>query len=284
MSGEGEGESSRQHWGDSAEAWARAAEEEETGASASATKWMLETAGLQAGDRVLELACGAGRVGLQAAEIIGPTGTVLCSDFAEGMVQAVRDRVGRTGVANVETRVLDAESLDLDDGSFDVVLCRFGYMLMGDPRRALAESRRVLHPGGRLVLAVWGSADDNPWLSLIFDATMSQLGAPPPEPGTPGPFALGDAAQLRQMVEEAGLIDVEAVEIEAAQNYGSLERWWDQLREVSGALAALLDALPAADAGAIKEAALDAGRQYVHSDGEPTFPASIVGAHGHRPD
>ncbi len=283
MSDENDRESSRQQWGDSAEAWARAAEEEETGASASATRWMLEVAELEPGDRVLELACGAGRVGLQAAEVVGPEGTVLCSDFAEGMVEAVRDRVSRTGIANVEARVLDAESLDIDDGTFDVVLCRFGYMLMGDPRRALAESCRVLSPGGRLVLAVWGSADDNPWLSAIFEATMSQLGAPPPEPGTPGPFALADASQLRGMLGEAGLAEVDAVEIETGQTYGSLELWWDHLREVSGALAALLDALPAADAEAIEGAALDAGRRYVGSDGEPTFPASIVGAQGRRP-
>jgi len=283
MNDAGNREASRQQWGDSAEAWARAAEEEETGASASATKWMLEAAELQPGDQVLEIACGAGRVGLQAAEVIGPAGMVLCSDFAESMAQAVRDRVVRAGIANVKTRVLDAESLDLEAESSDVVLCRFGYMLMADPYRALSESCRVLRPGGRLVLAVWDRAGRNPWLSTIFDATMNQLDAAPPQPGAPGPFALGDTAHLRQMLEGTGLIGIDVIEIEAEQTYDSLEGWWEQIRAVSGPLAALLDALPPPDAEAVREAALGAAQRYVESSGEVVFPASIVGAQARRP-
>lgn len=185
MSDEASRESAEQ-WGGAAEAWARAAEEEETGASASATRWMLETAALRPGEEVLELACGAGRVGLEAARMVQPGGTVLCSDFSEAMVQAVRDRVSRTGIENVGARVLDAEDLSLDSQRFDVVLCRFGYMLMSDPAAALGESRRVLRPGGRLLLAVWGEAGENPWLAAVMAAIVDQLGAPPPEPGTPG--------------------------------------------------------------------------------------------------
>lgn len=89
MSDEAPRETGQQQWGSSAEAWVRAAEKEETGASASATKWMLEAAELQSGDRVLELACGAARVGLQAAAMVQPRGSVLCSDFSEGMVRDV---------------------------------------------------------------------------------------------------------------------------------------------------------------------------------------------------
>src|SRR5918994_918498 len=136
-------------WDEVAENWARAAEEEEKGASADAARWMLEAAELQAGERVLELACGAGRVGLQAAGQVGPDGTVLCSDFSEAMVGAVQQRVDRLGIPNVDARVLNAEDIDLDAEPFDIVLCRFGYMLMPDPAQALRESARVLRPGGR---------------------------------------------------------------------------------------------------------------------------------------
>jgi enediyne biosynthesis protein CalE5 len=273
----------QEQWGSSAEAWLRAAEEEETGASASATTWMLGAAGLQPGDRVLELACGAGRVGLQAAELVQPDGTVLCSDFSQSMVEAVEKRIGRTGIANAEARVLDAQDLDLEEASFDLVLCRFGYMLMPDPLRALAESRRVLRPGGRSVLAVWGTAEKNPWLGTVTNAVMETLGAPPPQPGTPGPFALGEVGRLRETIEGAGLVDVEVVKIDTEQSYDSLEGWWEQLREVSGPLAALLDALPTDQAEAIKTAAFAAARRYVRSGGEVVFPANVVGASGNRP-
>lgn len=283
MNDSGESESSQdEHWGDSAAAWARAAEEEETGASASATEWMLQAAAPRPGEQVLEVAGGAGRVGLQAAAPVEPGGNVLCSDFAEGMVEAVRERIARNGIGNAEARLLDAQDLDLEDESFDIALCRFGYMLMPKPRRALAESHRVLRPGGRLILAVWGEASKNPWLSTILDAVMEELGAPPPEPGTPGPFALGEPAQLKEMLEQAGLAEVEVTEIDTEQAYDSLEGWWRELKEVSGPLTALLDALPTETVEKIEAAAFATAHQYVGEDGKPAFPAVVVGARGVR--
>jgi SAM-dependent methyltransferase len=233
---------------------------------------------------VLELACGAGRVGLQAASRVGPDGTVLCSDFSEAMVDAVAERVERLGIPNVSTRVLNAEGLDLaDEERFDVILCRFGYMLMADQPQALRESARVLRSGGRLVLAVWGTGEKNPWLSLILNAVMKHLGAPPPAPGMPGPFSLGEADRLRALVEGAGLIDIEIAEIDAQQSYDSIEAWWEEILEVSGPLAAMLNALPEDDRNAIRQAVLIDGEKFIATDGGATFPASIVGAKARKP-
>ncbi|MGN6586672.1 MAG: class I SAM-dependent methyltransferase [Solirubrobacterales bacterium] len=277
-------EASRQQWSDAASSWARAAEEEETGASGEATKWMLAAADLQPGQRVLELACGAGRVGLQAASRVGPDGTVLCSDFSQAMVDAVAERIDRLGVPNVSTRVLNAEQLDLsDEERFDVVLCRFGYMLMADQPQALRESARVLRPDGRLVLAVWGTGEENPWLSLILNAVMEHLGAPPPEPGMPGPFSLGEAERLRALVEGAGLVEVEVAEIEAKQPYDSIEAWWEEILEVSGPLAAMLKALPANDREAIRSTVVAEAERFIADDGNAVFPAAIVGAKARKP-
>jgi SAM-dependent methyltransferase len=275
-------ESSKDQWGGSAEAWARLAEKEETGASARAGEWMLEGAGLASGERVLELACGAGRVGLQAAPLLGAGGSILCSDFSAEMVAAVDRRVERLGLDNVETAVLDAQSLDLDDESFDVALCRFGYMLMPEPGRALAETQRVLRPGGRLVMAVWGEAEANPWLTTIFEVVMERLGAPPPPPGTPGPFALGEAGTLEGMLEEACLENIEVVKLDAEQPYGSAEDWWRHNREVSGPLTALFSALSAEDVEAIERESLSRAHHY-ERDGGVVFPAAILGARAMRP-
>jgi SAM-dependent methyltransferase len=276
-------EASREQWSEAAPSWARAAEEEETGASREATIWMLEAADLQPGERVLELACGAGRVGLQAAGRVGPEGTVLCTDFSEAMVDAVAERVERLGVSNVSTRVLNAEDPELEDEEpFDAVLCRFGYMLMADPLQALRESGRALRPGGRLMLAVWGAGEKNPWLSIILSALMDHLNAPPPPPGTPGPFSLGDSDRLRELVEQAGLVDVEVTDVEAKQRYDSLDAWWDEILDVSGPLATMLNALPEADRAKIRAAALAEAAQFGGED-EAIFPASIVCAKALKP-
>jgi SAM-dependent methyltransferase len=270
-------EASREQWSAAARSWARAAEEEETGASGDATPWMLAAAELRPGRRVLELACGAGRVGLQAASLVGPDGTVLCSDFSQEMVAAVAERVGRLGVPNVETRLLDAQQLELPDDEFDAVLCRFGYMLMADPVQGLRESARVLHPGGKLALAVWGTAEQNPWLWLVIEALIDRLNAPRPEPGTPGPFSLGEPERLRAVCEEAGLSDIELEEISTEQTYDSLDAWWEELLEVSGPLAAMLKALPDEDREAIRDKAFAGGEQFL-SEGRAVFPAAILGA------
>lgn len=276
-------EASREQWSQAAKSWARAAEEEDKGASADAARWMLEAAELQPGERVLELACGAGRVGLQAASRVDPEGTVLCSDFSEAMVKAVSERAERLGVPNVETRVLDAQQLELPDDAFDVALCRFGYMLMADPQAALRETARVLRPGGRLVLIVWGTAEQNPWLWLVIEALIDRLNAPRPEPGTPGPFSLGEAERLRSLVEAADLAEVELVELAAAQPYDSLDAWWQELLEVSGPLASMLKALPDEDREAIRAKALGGGEKFVSDDGRAVFPAATVGAVARKP-
>ena len=269
-------EASKEQWSDAAPSWARAAEEEETGASREATVWMLEAADLRPGERVLELACGAGRVGLQAAGRVGPEGTVLCTDFSEAMVDAVAERVERLGVSNVSTRVLDAEHIDLgSEEPFDAVICRFGYMLMADPLQALRESGRALRPDGRLVLAVWGPGESNPWLSIILSALMDHLNAPPPQPGAPGPFSLGDLDHVRGLIEQAGLVDPEVAEIDARQRYDSLDGWWKEILDVSGPLATMLNGLPEEDRAKIRAAALAEAEQF-GGDGEAVFPASIV--------
>ena len=84
----------------------------------------------------------------------------------------LRAALTQRGLANVEFRVIDAQEIDLPDGSVDGVLSRFGLMLVPDPRRALEESHRVLRPGGRLAYAVWGAIDRNPWITLLAGALL----------------------------------------------------------------------------------------------------------------
>ncbi len=114
---------------------------------------MLDAVSLQPGERVLELAAGLGETGMLAAERVAPMGGVIVSDQADAMLDGARARALQLGLSNIEFQVLGAEWIDLPLASVDAVLCRWGYMLIADPSAALAETRRVLRPGGRLALA-----------------------------------------------------------------------------------------------------------------------------------
>lgn len=109
------------------------------------------------GERVLDVACGTGLVALPAARAVGPNGQVHGVDIAERMVDTLRTRAVPAGLRQVAATRMDAQQLLLPDGGFDVVLCALGLMYVHDPAQALREMRRVLRPGGRAVLAVWGA-------------------------------------------------------------------------------------------------------------------------------
>ena len=125
-------------------------------------EWMIEKLAPRPGDTVLELAAGAGDTGFEAAAMVGESGRLISTDFSPEMVEVARRRGAELGLRNVDYRVMDAEHIELDSGSVDGVLCRFGYMLMADPAAALAETRRVLRRNGRLALSVWGAPRAQP--------------------------------------------------------------------------------------------------------------------------
>ena len=98
------------------------------------------------------------------------------------------------------------------------MICRFGYMLMPDPPAALAETRRVLKPGGRLTLAVWREADRNPWVSIVGRLLLERGHVPPPEPGAPGMFTMARDERIRELLESAGFDVLRIEEVPSSSN------------------------------------------------------------------
>ena len=268
----------REHWSGVAGAWAKGRPRAGAAGGDRAHRWMLEQAALEPGMRVLEVASGSGAAGVAAAERVGPNGHVLVSDFAEAMVDAARGRAGEAGAQNVDFAVLDAQDLALDDDSFDVVICGFGLMLFPDPVRAAREARRVLSPGGRLVAAVWSEEAANPWLASAFRALMEQIGAPEPEPGTPGPFALGSADRLRDVLSEAGFETVEVERVALTEPHDSPETWWSAIETSAGPLVALLRALPEETRAAVRARAAERVERFQTPSGGLEFPTAFNGA------
>jgi ubiquinone/menaquinone biosynthesis C-methylase UbiE len=128
---------SRKRWGEQADGWESTRDELRT-ATMPVSAWMIDALDPQPGQTLLELAAGTGDTGLLAAELIEPGGTLISSDFSPEMLQVAQRRAEELGVSNVRFKQIDADtSIDIEAGSIDGVLCRWGYMLMADPENAL---------------------------------------------------------------------------------------------------------------------------------------------------
>jgi len=246
------------------------------------TARLLELAALRPGDRVLELACGAGGLGLAAAERVAPGGDVVLSDVVEEMTSIAAARANALGLDNASTCVLDLDCIDQPDASFEVVLCREGLMFASDHARAAGEISRILRPGGRVALSVWASRERNPWLGLVFDAVSAQVGAPMPPPGMHGPFSLDDADHLAGLFSGAGLTDVVVTELETPLHVASFDEWWTRTSALAGPLTNILSALPADAAQALRARVQETARAYETAAGLE-FPGVSLVATARRP-
>lgn len=179
---------------------------------------LLAQVALPPGARVLDVACGTGLVTLLAAHAVGPCGAVQGVDISERMVQATLHRAHAQRLRQVRAARMDAEHLDLPDASFDVALCAFGLMYLPEPERALRELRRVLSPGGRLGLAVWGERARCGWSALfpIVDAEVSSEVCPLF-------FRLGQGDALARLCAQAGFTGVRTDRMSTSLRYADAD-------------------------------------------------------------
>ena len=269
-------EQSLETWGQMASGW-EDRREWMLGITGQVNDWLVEKADPQPGRTILEIAAGPGDLGFQVAERVGAEGHVISTDFAPEMVDLAR-RIGESrGLTNVEDRVLDAERMDLAEDSVDGVVCRWGYMLMADPAAALKETRRVLRDGGPLAFAVWATPERNPW-AAVPGMTLVQRGhMPPPEPGAPGIFALGEPGRIRELVTGAGFGEPELAEIAFEFRYADFEDLWDALVRLAGPLARAVKALTEEERQATRSAIMQNVAPYRNEDGSYSAPAVTWG-------
>jgi len=164
---------------------------------------LLDRAALRAGERVLDVACGTGIVARLAAEQVGETGTVAGLDVNPGMLAVARS-VTPPEIA-IDWHAASAEAIPLPDDAFDVVLCSIGLQFMADKPAALSEMRRVLAPGGRLLLNAPGPTP--PPLAVMAEALATHV-RPQVAGFVHAVFSLHDPEQLRGLLDAAGFADV----------------------------------------------------------------------------
>lgn len=222
-------ETTRAQWQEAAEAWHRWGPTLEAWLG-EATERMLDLAGVGERSRVLDVAAGAGGEA-QAAARRGAS--VLATDISDAILGYVRG-------SGIETRAMDGESLDLDDGAFDAVVSRLGVMYFPNKPAALAEQRRVLRPGGRVGAVVFAEADRNGFFAVPISIVRERAQLPPPAPGLPGPFS---AVGIGELLADAGFTDIVVERLEAPVRLRTAAECTQFERESFGALHQMLAGL-----------------------------------------
>lgn len=270
----------REMWATVTTGWERHADFVES-RGAEVTRLLLDATMPRPGERVLELACGAGDVGLAAAPIVAP-GDVVVSDVVAEMAAIAERRAAARALSNVTARTFGVEAIEAEDASFDIVLCREGLMFAADPARAVSELARVLRPGGRGAVAVWGPRERNPWLGLVFDAVSAQFGRQVPPPGAPSPFALAGAHRLEKLLSTNGLEDVTVREVNVPLSAASFDEWWTRIAALAGPLTTMLAALPEEAGRELESRLRDNVRAFQNESGGLRFPGVALIGSGRR--
>jgi ubiquinone/menaquinone biosynthesis C-methylase UbiE len=230
------------------------------------------------GQRLLDVAAGVGDPTLQLALLVGPSGHVTATDGVAEMLDCLRTRAHARALHHVTVLATSAEELEVPAAAYDGACSRFGAMFFADPPRALANMRRAVRPGGRLVLAVWGEREANPFFTLTMDA-LDDAGAPAASlpPGSKTVFEFADAGVLADLARAAGWQDVreERVRFGITLADTAPEDVLTVLTELSRKITERVALLDEAQRAAAQELVTLRARPFVHG-GSVVFPAQVL--------
>ncbi|HEX8754057.1 MAG TPA: methyltransferase domain-containing protein [Solirubrobacterales bacterium] len=243
---EGYKETTRAQWQRAAEPWYRWGGVLERWLD-EASELMLDLAEVGPGDRVLDVAAGAGGQSLRAARRVGAAGTVLATDLSSEILRYAERAAGEAGLTNLTTMEADAEALDVEPASFDAAVSRLGLIYMPDRAAALGAIHRALKPGGRVASVNYTTAERNEFFSIPVGIIRERVGLPAPAPGQPGPFSLGAEGAVEAAYEGAGFTDTAVRRVAAPLRLDSAAEYVSFARESFGALHQMLAGLQEAE-------------------------------------
>jgi SAM-dependent methyltransferase len=229
----------REQWNVAASGWKKWAPHLER-AVQSVRERLVELAGIEPGDRVLDVAAGYGEPALTAARRVGPEGHVVATDISPEMLAYGRERAAGEGLDNVEFIEADASSLDFPAQSFDAAVSSWGIIFDPEGEAAAARVRTFLKPGARMAISSWGPPDRVPMLGVPVRTVMELFEIPPPPPGTPGPLSRPTPEAIGGLLEGGGFSDVEVVEETVLTELDSPEEFTTFVREIAPPISALM--------------------------------------------
>ncbi|MGR8919042.1 MAG: class I SAM-dependent methyltransferase [Gammaproteobacteria bacterium] len=225
---------------------------------------ILDAVDLEAGDSLLDVACGTGVVAIAGAE--HGASRVCGLDLSPGMVAVARDKAPA-----LEWQQGDAAALPYDDATFDVVVCQFGLMFFPDRAGAIGEMLRVLKPGGRIGIAVWAGLEHNPAFAAEVEVLERIAGATAAD-ALRAPFALGDRGDFEALLDRSELagcnVDTRAVRADFPSLRSLVEA------DLRGWLPVMGVNLPEDTIGAVLVEALEVMAGFVDHDGHARFPVA----------
>lgn len=171
-------------------------------------KALLDQAAYGPGETVVDIGCGGGWTTRQIASAVGDAGFALGLDISPDLVAAASERARRAGLANIRFEHGDAATAMPAEAPFDRLFSRFGSMFFPEPYPAFANLHRMLRAGGRLDIAVWAPAEENPWQCSIMGVIREYIDLPAPQPRAPGPFALGEQDYAADLLQSAGFSQI----------------------------------------------------------------------------
>ncbi|MCH7656624.1 MAG: methyltransferase domain-containing protein [Chloroflexi bacterium] len=264
-----------QEWNAVAAAWRKWWEVIEAGAQHVSDR-LVELAEVQPGQRVLDVATGIGEPAVSAARRVGPSGHVTATDHSPQMLEIARERAAALGLQNIEFKEMDAERLEVPEGSFDAALCRWGLMFLPDLPAALDRIGRSLSPGGRMAAAVWSVPPKTPLVSLAMGVIQKMFQPPPPPAGAPGPFALADTSILEKGLADAGFTDIRIERMMVTIEFPSAEGYTDFIRDIAPPVRAMLATQPEGKQAEAWRAIADAAAQFAGADGVVRLPSETI--------
>jgi ubiquinone/menaquinone biosynthesis C-methylase UbiE len=164
---------------------------------------LVEQVKLQAGQQVLDVATGTGLAAIAAAQIVGPTGHVLGTDFASGMLQQAQQKAETLGLKNITFERVDADEQELQESQYDAILCSSAIVYFTDIPASLSRWHSALQLGGTVAFSCL--AQTSPTASTLFRAVVKKHGVTIPNPNE----LLGTPTKCRQRLEAAGFETVE---------------------------------------------------------------------------